>query len=71
MFLVLMVSGDRVIHVKAFKNFDKAAVHADEIVMDQRGVTNEMPNWENSDYRTVFTTPNGISVMIEPCEEAA
>lgn len=68
MYLVLMVSGDRVLHVKAFRNFLLAEVHADNLVMDQIGVTNEMPDWENSEYRTVFTAPNGISIMIEPCE---
>jgi hypothetical protein len=69
MHLVLMVCGDRVIHVKAFRNFDLATFHADSLVMDQIGVNNEMPDWENSDYRTVFTAPNGISIMIEPCDE--
>ena len=69
MYLVLMVSGDRVIHVKAFRNFFLAEVHADNLVMDQTGVTNDMPDWENSEYRTVFTAPNGISIMIEPCDE--
>lgn len=69
MHLVLMISGDRVIHVKAFRNFDLATFHADSLVMDQIGVNNEMPDWENSDYRTVFTAPNGISIMIEPCDE--
>lgn len=68
MHLVLMVVGDRVIHVKAFRNFDLATFHADALVMDQIGVNNEMPDWENTEYRTVFTAPNGISIMIEPCD---
>jgi hypothetical protein len=37
--------------------------------MDQIGVGNDMPDWEDSDYRNVFTAPNGISIMIEPCDE--
>ena len=66
MYLVLMVTGDRVIHVKAFSNnFDVATFHADVLVMDQIGVNNEMPNWEECN---VFTAPNGISIMIEPCD---
>ena len=69
MHLVLMVTGDRVIHVKAFRNFDLATFHADALVMDQIGVNNEMPDWEDGPYRTVFTAPNGISIMIEPCDE--
>jgi hypothetical protein len=69
MHLVLMVQHDRVIHVKAFRNFDLATYYADSLVIDQRGVTNDMPDWEDSDYRNVFTAPNGISIMIEPCDE--
>lgn len=68
MFLVLMIQHDRVIHVRAFHWFDQATFHADSLVMDQIGVGNDMPDWENSEYRTVFTAPNGISIMIEPCE---
>lgn len=68
MYLVLMVSGDRVIHVKAFRDFDLATFHADALVMDQVGVSNEMPNWEDNEYRNVFTA-NGISIMIEPCDK--
>lgn len=69
MYLVLMVSGDRVIHVKAFRNFDVATLHADVLVMDQIGFNKEIPNWEEGPYRNVFTAPNGISIMIEPCDE--
>jgi hypothetical protein len=69
MYLVLMVQHDRVIHVKAFRSFDLATFHADALVMDQIGVGNNMPDWEDSDYRNVFTSPNGISIMIEPCDE--
>jgi hypothetical protein len=69
MHLVLMVEYDRVIHVKAFRNFDLATMYADCLVMDQRGVTNEMPDWEDNENRNVFTAPNGISIMIEPCDE--
>ena len=68
MHLVLMIQHDRVLHVKAFRNFDLATFYADTLVMDQVGVTNEMPDWEDGDYRNVFTANNGISIMIEPCE---
>lgn len=69
MYLVLMIQHDRVIHVQSFRNFDQASFHADSLVMDQRGVTNDMPDWENSEYRTVFTSRDGISIMIEPCND--
>lgn len=68
MYLVLMVAADRVIYVKAFRSWDLATFHADELVMDHRGVTNEMPDWEAGPYRTVFTH-KGVSIMIEPCDE--
>lgn len=69
MHLVLMVQHDRVLHVKAFRNFDLATFYADNLVMDQIGVTNEMPDWEDGDYRNVFTANNGVSIMIEPCDK--
>lgn len=69
MYLVLMVRHDRVISVKAFRNFDLATFHADNLVMSQNGVSNDMPDWEDSDFRNVFTAHNGISIMIEPCDE--
>ena len=69
MYLVLMVQHNRVIHVKAFRNFDLATFHADNLVMSQNGVGNCLPDWEDSDYRNVFTANNGISIMIEPCDE--
>lgn len=69
MYLVLMVAADRVIHAKAFSNWDQATIHADQLVMDQRGITNEMPDWESpGPYRTVFTH-KGVNIMIEPCDE--
>jgi hypothetical protein len=37
--------------------------------MSQNGVSNCLPDWEDSDYRNVFTANNGISIMIEPCDE--
>lgn len=69
MYLVLMVQHDRVIQVKAFRSFDLATYYADSLVMDQQGVANDMPNWEDGDYRNVFTTHNGVSIMIEPCDK--
>ena len=69
MYLVLMVQHDRVVSVKAFRNFDLATYYADSLVMDQNGVTNEMPDWEDNEYRNVFTANNGISIIIEPCDE--
>lgn len=69
MYLVLMIVGDRVIHVKAFRNFDLATFHADSLVMDQIGVNNIMPDWEEGECRNAVTVPNGISILIEPCDE--
>jgi hypothetical protein len=67
MHLVLMVQHNRVIHVKAFRNFDLATYYADSLVIDQTGVTNDLPDWEDNDYRNVFEAPNGVAIMIEPC----
>jgi hypothetical protein len=67
MYLVLMVQHNRVIHVKAFRNFDLATYYADSLVIDQIGMTNELPDWEDNDYRNVFEAPNGVVIMIEPC----
>jgi hypothetical protein len=68
MYLVLMVQHNRVLHVRAFRNFDLATFHADGLVIDQIGASNEMPDWEDSDYRNVFEAPNGVAIMIEPCD---
>ena len=69
MYLVLMVRENRVLHVGAFRNSLLAEVHADNLVRDQVGVIDEMPDWENGEYSTVFTGPDGISIMIKPCDE--
>lgn len=66
MYLVLMVQHNRVIHVKAFDVWDLATMYADDLVMDLRGVTNTLPDWENNEYRQVFEH-NGTAIMIEPC----
>jgi hypothetical protein len=53
MYLVLMVQHNRVISVKAFRNFDLATFHADNLVMSQDGVraTICQIDWEDSDKR--------------------
>lgn len=67
MYLVLVLSHNRVNHIKAFDAWDLATTHADELVMDLRGVTNDLPNWEGGPYRNVFEW-NGVAVMIEPID---
>ena len=69
MYLVLMVQNIRVIYAKAFRNFDLATFHADSLVIGEIGVTNDLPDWEDNDYRNVFESPNGVAIMIEPCEK--
>lgn len=49
MYLVLMVQHNRAIYTKAFDDFDTAATHADELVMNLNGVTDEMPNWQEGE----------------------
>jgi hypothetical protein len=68
MYLVLMVQHNRVFYAKAFRNFDLATFHADSLVIHQIGVTNDLPDWEDSKYRNVFEAPNGVAIMIEPCD---
>ena len=67
MHLVMVLSNNRVNHVKAFDSWDFATMHADELVMDLRGVTNELPDWENGPYRNIFEHKN-VAVIIEPCD---
>jgi len=69
MYLVLMVQHNRVFHAKAFRNFDLATYYADQRVIDQIGLTDNLPDWENGDYCNVFDAPNGVSIMIEPCDK--
>jgi hypothetical protein len=69
MHLVLMVQHNRVFYVKAFRNFDLATFHADSLVIHQIGVANNLPDWEDSDCRNVFEAPNGVAIMIEPCDK--
>jgi hypothetical protein len=65
MYLVLMISNNRVRHAKLFDQWDSAVIHADNVVMDIAGVSNDLPDWENGDYRTVYEHPNGMTVTIE------
>lgn len=68
MHLVLMIAADRVIHVKAFSDFDLAKSYANQLVTERSGASDAMPDWELGPYRTVFTS-KGVSIMIEPCNE--
>lgn len=65
MYLVLMISNNRVLHAKSFDQWDSAVIHADSVVMDVSGVSNDLPDWENGDYRTVYEHSNGTTVTIE------
>lgn len=49
MYLVLMLENNRPIYAKVFATFDAASDHADDLVMNLRGVTNEMPDWEGGE----------------------
>jgi hypothetical protein len=71
MYLVLMISNNRVIHAKAFTQWDEAVPHADDLVMNMGGVSNDMPDWENGDYRTVYEHSNGTTVTIETLDNPA
>ena len=65
MYLVLMISNNRVSYAKAFDQWDSAVLCADNVVMDIAGVSNDLPDWENGDYRTVYEHTNGTTVTIE------
>ena len=68
MYLVLTVQNNRVITARAFREWHKATLHADKLAISlNRGVSKEMMDLENSDYRNVYEH-NGIAIMIEPCE---
>ena len=69
MYLVLMISNNRVCYLKAFTQWDEATACADNVVMDIGGVSNEMPDWENGNYRTVYEHRNGMTVTIETVSE--
>ena len=67
MYLVLVLSHNRVNHIKAFDVWYLATIHANELVMDLRGVTCDLPNWVDGPYGNVFEW-HGIAVMIEPID---
>ena len=49
MYLVLMIQHNRATYAKAFNTFDAAADHADDLVMNLCGVSDEMPDWEGGE----------------------
>jgi len=67
MYLVLVLSHNRVNHIKAFDVWYLATLHANDLVMDLRGVTCDLPNWVDGPYGNVFEW-HGIAVMIEPID---
>lgn len=70
MYLVMTVQHNRVTSVKAFDQWFDATKYADTVAIGiNRGLSKEMLAWENDEYRNVFTAPNGVSIMIEPCDE--
>jgi len=69
MYLVMMISNNRPCLVKAFSQWDDAVTYADNVVMDLNGITNDLPDWENGDYRTVYEHFDGMTVTIETVDE--
>ena len=67
MYLVLVLSHNRVNHIKAFDAWYLATLHANELVMDLRGVTCDLPNWVDGPDGNVFEW-RGIAVVIEPID---
>ena len=68
MYLAFVVENDCVTNMKAFRNFDLATYYADVLVMNQIGYGSDIPNWDEN-ANNVFTAPNGVSVMIQQCDE--
>jgi hypothetical protein len=64
MYLVQMIRHNRATYIKAFETFDAAADHADELVMNLRGVTNEMPDWQGGE----VYEHEGDTVMVSGCD---
>lgn len=67
MYLVMVLSHNRVNHIKAFDAWDLATMHADELVKDLKGVYCTLPKWENGPYQNVFEW-HGIAIVIEPID---
>ena len=65
MYAVLVMSHNRVNHIKAFDVWDLAITHANELVMDLKGTSCSFPKWEDGPYRNVFEH-GGVAIMIEP-----
>lgn len=61
-YAVLMIENNLPVHVKVFNSFDSAHAYADELVMSDVGVQNDMPNWENGEH---FDN-NRITISIVP-----
>lgn len=69
MYLVMTIQHNRMTTVKAFSNWYRATLYADELAIRlNKGVSKEMMDWENSGYRNVYET-RGVAVMIEECDE--
>jgi hypothetical protein len=62
MYTVIMIENNMPVHVRVFSNFDDAQTHADDIVMDNLGVVNDMPNWQEGEYYN----GHGITISILP-----
>jgi hypothetical protein len=61
MYLVSMIDNNNVTVAKGFNQWDNAVDYADTLVMDVNGVSNDMPDWENS---TVYVHSTGVKVTI-------
>jgi len=67
-YLVMTIQHNRVTSVKAFERWFDATMYADTVAISiNRGVSKEMLDWENSEYRNAYES-NGVAVMIERCE---
>jgi hypothetical protein len=49
MYVVLMLQHNRALYARIFTTFDEAAAHADQLVMDLKGVDDTMPDWEGGE----------------------
>lgn len=68
MYLTMMLQSDRVIEVKAFRNFGLAEFYADVLLSKYFPYLSVMPDWQEGSYRNAFDCPHGFTLVIEPCD---
>lgn len=69
LYVALMIHNNRVLLSKVFDKWDEATDFADQMVMDIGGVTDDLPDWEGGDYRTVWEHKSGLTITIETMEK--